>query len=165
MDVYGIETVVVVLHFIGLRGRAHRKSCTSYSKTLHKREKTMSNQTHKKIPPQKIVKQPQQLTRNRVRNRRLPQTLRKDHSEADLQMPIDMTVEEPRTGVVGAETDGDVVGRGTDVDDVPDDGVDVVGLGLARAADDVEVVLLGEGGWLVRSGFGVSEECFFGSEW
>ena len=76
-------------------------------------------------------------------------------------MPIDMTVEEPRTGVVGAETDGDVVGRGTDVDDVPDDGVDVVGLGLACAADDVEVVLLGKVG---RGGV-VSEECFFGSEW
>ena len=57
-----------------------------------------------------------------------------------------MTVEEPRTGVIGAETDGDVVGRGTDVDDVPDDGVDVVGLGLACASDDVEVVLLGRGG-------------------
>ena len=42
-------------------------------------------------------------------------------------MEVDVAVEEPRARVVSGETDGDVVGRGTDVDDVPDDGVDVVG--------------------------------------
>ena len=120
---YGIETVVVFLIFIGLQGRAHRKSCTSYSRTLHQRKKHINNQTHN--PPKKTKSQ--EITRNRVRNRRLPTALRKDHSKPDLQMPINVTVEEPRTGVVGAETDGDVVGRGTDVDDVTDDGVDVVG--------------------------------------
>ena len=45
------------------------------------------------------------------------------------------------TGVVGDESEGDVVTTSTDGDDVTSDGVDVVVDAAARCADDVEVVL------------------------
>ena len=52
-----------------------------------------------------------------------------------------MTVEEPRTGVVGAETDGDVVAGGANADDVTLNGVHIVVGVTSSGANDIERVL------------------------
>ena len=67
--------------------------------------------------------------------------LSEDNSETSLQVEVDVAVEEPRAGVVRREADGDVVTSGTGADDVALGRVDVVVVGLASAADDVEGVL------------------------
>jgi hypothetical protein len=53
-------------------------------------------------------------------------------------VPINVAVEEPRTRVVGLETDRDIIVRVTDADDVAHDGVVEVVRRVSRAADDVE---------------------------
>ena len=50
-------------------------------------------------------------------------------------MPIDVAVEEPRTRVVGEETDGDIVPHITDAHDVTDYGIDEVVGRIPTAAD------------------------------
>jgi hypothetical protein len=52
-----------------------------------------------------------------------------------------VTVKEPRTGVVGHKSEGDVVQSGTDVDDVATNGVDVVVLAATGTSDHIEYML------------------------
>ena len=86
------------------------------------------------------MKTKSQLTRSGVSSVGLVDTLSKDNSEAGFQMPVDVAVEEPGSGVVSGETDGNVVTSGTDVDDITTRGVGVVvGVG-ASAANDIEDV-------------------------
>ena len=54
------------------------------------------------------------------------------------QVPVDVAVEEPRTGIVGEEPDRDIVARDAVAHDVADDGVYKVVRRIAGAADDVE---------------------------
>ena len=56
------------------------------------------------------------------------------------QVPIDMAVEEPRTRVVGKETDGDIVARIADTHDITDYGIDEVVRRIPTAADYPEGV-------------------------
>ena len=53
-------------------------------------------------------------------------------------MPINMTVHNPRAGVISAETNGNVVTSSADADDVALDRVDEVVGAAAGATDDVE---------------------------
>lgn len=57
-----------------------------------------------------------------------------------LEMPVNMTMQDPRTGVVRNEADRNVVRGGSDVDNVAADRVDVVILAGAGDAHDVEGV-------------------------
>ena len=57
-----------------------------------------------------------------------------------LKMPVDMAMQEPGTGIVGLESDGNVVTSGTDVDDITTRGVGVVVDVGASAANDIEDV-------------------------
>ena len=79
--------------------------------------------------------------RHRVRNLRVRDILREHDSKARVEVEVDVAVEEPRAGVVGGEADRDVVARRAGGDDVALGRVDVVVLGAARAAHDVEGVL------------------------
>ena len=56
-------------------------------------------------------------------------------------MPVDVTVEEPGTSIVGAEAEGHVVLASTNAEHVSSNGVHVVVCGAASGADDVESVL------------------------
>ena len=57
-----------------------------------------------------------------------------------VQVPIDVAVEEPRTRVVGKETDGDIVARIADTHDITDYGIDEVVRRIPTAADYPEGV-------------------------
>ena len=67
--------------------------------------------------------------------------LGEDDGQPSDEMEVDVTVEEPRTRVVGGEADGDVVAVAADVHDVTLGRVLVVVGGLTGRADDVERVL------------------------
>ena len=69
--------------------------------------------------------------------------LGEDDGQPSNEMEVDVTVEEPRPGVVRLEPDRDVVpGSGcAGADDVPPNRVVVVVLGAARRADDGEDML------------------------
>lgn len=57
-------------------------------------------------------------------------------------MPVDVTVNEPGTRVVGFEADDSGIALGaTETDDVAPDGVEIIIFGGAGAADDGEGVL------------------------
>lgn len=56
-------------------------------------------------------------------------------------MPVDVAVKEPGSGVISGETDSNVVGASTSVDDVTNDRVNIVVSGLTSTADHVEIVL------------------------
>ena len=59
-------------------------------------------------------------------------------------MPVNMTVEEPRSRVVGEESDGDlIICASANANDVAHDGVDKVVYGAVRATDYVERMLGG----------------------
>ena len=87
------------------------------------------------------MKTKSQLTRSGVSSVGLVDTFSKDNSEAGFQMPVDVAVEEPGSGVVGGETDGNIVASTTSVDNITNDGIDVVGSSLTSTANNVEVVL------------------------
>ena len=87
------------------------------------------------------MKTKSQLTRSGVSSVGLVDTLSKDNSEAGFQMPVDVAVEEPGSGVVSGETDGNIVASATSVDNITNDGIDVVGSSLTSTANNVEVVL------------------------
>ena len=67
--------------------------------------------------------------------------LGEDNGEAGIEVIVDVAVEEPGTGVVGAEADGNVIAGGAGADDVALGGVDVVVSVAAGGADDPEFVL------------------------
>jgi len=60
--------------------------------------------------------------------------------QTNVQVEVDVAVEEPRSSIIGHESEGYVVARETGVNDVADNGVVVVVHGAAGAADDMEVV-------------------------
>ena len=64
-----------------------------------------------------------------------------DNGHPSFEMPVDVAVEEPRAGVVRREANGDVVTRRTSADGVTLDRVDVVVLGAAGRANNVEGML------------------------
>ena len=66
------------------------------------------------------------------------------------QVPIDVAVEEPGTGVVGEEPDRDIVARVADAHDVADDGVYKVVRRIASATDDGEGMSVQMNGVLSR---------------
>lgn len=66
------------------------------------------------------------------------------------QVPVDVAVEEPGTGVVGEEPDRDIVARVTDAHDVTDDGVYKVVRRIASAADDGEGMSMQVNGMLSK---------------
>ena len=78
-----------------------------------------------------------------VRSRGVDDVLSHDDGEAGVEVEIDVTVEEPRPGVVRLEPDRDVVPGGgcAGADDVPPNRVVVVVLGTAGRADDGEDML------------------------
>ena len=61
-----------------------------------------------------------------------------------MEMPVDVAMQEPRAGVVGDETDGDVICSVTRAHNVAHRRVSEVVAGLAGAADDGEGVLMRE---------------------
>lgn len=65
-------------------------------------------------------------------------------------MPVDVAVEEPRTGVVGEEPDRDIVALVADADNVADDGIYKVVRRIAGAADDGERMSMQVNGMLSR---------------
>ena len=83
------------------------------------------------------------LTRSGVGGVGLVDTLSENNSETGFQMPVDVAVEEPGSGVVSGETDGNIVASATSVDNITNDRVNVVGSSLTGTADNVEVVLWG----------------------
>ena len=57
-------------------------------------------------------------------------------------MPVNVAVEEPRAGIVGDETNCDIIPSETDTHDIPNNGVvKVVGC-VTSAADHIEVVTM-----------------------
>ena len=73
--------------------------------------------------------------------RHIVDILSEDDRKTGVKVVIDVAVEEPGTGVVGAEADGDVVAGGAGANDVTLSRVDeVVGV-AAGAAHDPELVL------------------------
>ena len=82
-----------------------------------------------------------QLTGRSVRISDVGHVLAEDDGEASLEVEVDVAMEEPRAGVVRREANGDVVTRRTSADGVTLDGVDVVVLGAAGRANNVEGVL------------------------
>ena len=83
------------------------------------------------------------LTRSGVGGVGLVDTLSENNSETGFQMPVDVAVEEPGSGVVSGETDGNIVASATSVDNITNDRVNVVGSSLTGTANNVEVVLCG----------------------
>ena len=79
--------------------------------------------------------------RHRVRNLRVRDVLREHDRKARVEVEVDVAVEEPWAGVVRREANGDIVTRRTSADGVTLDGVDVVVLGAAGRANNVEGVL------------------------
>ena len=73
--------------------------------------------------------------------RHIVDILSEDDRKTGVKVVIDVAVEEPGAGVVGAEADGDVVAGGAGADDIALDGVDVVVGVAAGAAHDPELVL------------------------
>jgi len=66
------------------------------------------------------------------------------------QVPVDVAVEEPGTGVVGEEPDRDIVAHVTDAHDVTDDGVYKVVRRISSAADDGEGMSMQVNGMLSK---------------
>ena len=56
------------------------------------------------------------------------------------QVPVNVTVEEPRARVVGLEPDRDIIASSSDAHNITDDGVIIVVGLVARATDNVERV-------------------------
>ena len=56
-------------------------------------------------------------------------------------MPVNVTMEEPRTSVVRLESERDIVGSSTNVQHVASDGVGIVVHGASCGTDDVKGVL------------------------
>ena len=79
--------------------------------------------------------------RHRVRGGHISHVFGHNDGEAAVEVEVDVAVEEPRAGVVGAEADRDVVPRRAGRDDIALRGVDVVVLGAAGRANNVEGVL------------------------
>ena len=81
------------------------------------------------------------LTGRSVRVSDVGHVLAEDDGEASLEVEVDVAMEEPRARVVRREANGDVVTRRTSADGVTLDWVDVVVLGAAGRANNVEGVL------------------------
>ena len=56
------------------------------------------------------------------------------------EMPVNVAMKEPRSGVVRVETECNIVACGTDIDSVATDGICVVVCRTAGNADDIEGV-------------------------
>lgn len=67
----------------------------------------------------------------------LARLFREDNGEPEVEVPVDVTVEDPGAGVVRVELDGDVVSLATRADDVTADGV-FVRVGRAGAVEHRE---------------------------
>ena len=88
-----------------------------------------------------VASEERQRTGRGNRARDLIRLLSKNDGEASLEVEVDVAVEEPRARVVRREANGDVVTRRTSADGVTLDWVDVVVLGAAGRANNVEGVL------------------------
>ena len=82
------------------------------------------------------------LTRRSIGRRSIGSVLREHDSKPCVKVPVDVAVEEPRAGVVGRETNRNVVSRRASADSVTLGRVDVVVAVVSGTANDVEGVLL-----------------------
>ena len=57
-------------------------------------------------------------------------------------MPVNVAVEEPRAGIVGEETNGDIIPSATNTHDIPNNRVVIVIGRVTSAADHIEVVAM-----------------------
>ena len=57
-------------------------------------------------------------------------------------MPVNVTVEEPRAGIVGEETNRDIIPSSTNTHDIPNNRVIKVVGRVTSAADDMKVVAM-----------------------
>ena len=81
------------------------------------------------------------LTGCRIRSFGSVHTFSQDDSKAGLEVPINMTMEEPWTGIIGPETNRNVVPHLTNVNCIADDGVVVIVMSLTSTTDNVERML------------------------
>jgi hypothetical protein len=75
---------------------------------------------------------------------------RRSDQDSLLQVPIDVAVHEPWTGVVSLEPDRNIIIRAAEAYNVAYDGVYIVVLRGACAADDVEVMPMQVDGVLIK---------------
>jgi len=64
----------------------------------------------------------------------------KDESETKVKMPVNVTMQEPRTWVIGFEANGNVIAWTANADYIPNDGIVVVVIRAVRTADNGEIM-------------------------
>jgi len=80
--------------------------------------------------------------RNRVINSHVSDIFSHHHCETGIEMEINVAMEEPRAGIVGSETNSDIVTAFTSVDHITNNGVVIVVNAASRTTNDSEVVTM-----------------------